>query len=205
MKKLKCSSCGAELHVEDNKEYAVCNHCGSKYKLNEDLNVNIKLDDNMKEVLNNGMGTVKNASKVMIIPFILFALIFIAIFVFGFTNINKSKKSAEENREKIHEQFKEQNEIINKQQEEAKKEMFNFQFANDNGTKSAFFLESTLDEIIESNKTQDRLVTLVFNGKEVTEESEIINIKHSLKGDYEVSFNYDDEGYINKIIVDKIK
>ena len=54
--------------------------------------------------------------------------------------------------------------------------MFNFQFANDNGTKSAFFLESTLDEIIESNKTQDRLVTLVFNGKEVTEESEIINI-----------------------------
>ena len=205
MKKLKCSSCGAELHVEDNKEYAVCNHCGSRYKLNEDLNVNIKLDDNMKEVLNNGLGTVKNASKVMIIPFILFALIFIAIFVFGFININKSKKSAEENREKIHEQVKEQNEIINKQQEEAKKEMFNFQFANDNGTKSAFFLESTLDEIIESNKTQDRLVTLVFNGKEVTEESEIINIKHSLKGDYEVSFNYDDEGYINKIIVDKIK
>ena len=205
MKKLKCSSCGAELHIEDNKEYAVCNHCGSRYKLNEDLNVNIKLDDNMKEVLNNGLGTVKNASKVMIIPFILFALIFIAIFVFGFININKSKKSAEENREKIHEQVKEQNEIINKQQEEAKKEMFNFQFANDNGTKSAFFLESTLDEIIESNKTQDRLVTLVFNGKEVTEESEIINIKHSLKGDYEVSFNYDDEGYINKIIVDKIK
>lgn len=205
MKKLKCSSCGAELHVEDNKEYAVCNHCGSKYKLNEDLNVNIKLDDNMKEVLNNGLGTVKNASKVMIIPFILFALIFIVIFVFGFTNINKSKKSAEENREKIPEQFEEQNEIINKQQEEAKKEMFNFQFANDNGTKSAFFLESTLDEIIESNETQDRLVTLVFNGKEVTEESEIINIKHSLKGDYEVSFNYDDEGYINKIIVDKIK
>ena len=205
MKKLKCSSCGAELHVEDNKEYAVCNHCGSRYKLNEDLNVNIKLDDNMKEVLNNGLGTVKNASKVMIIPFVLFALIFIAIFVFGFININKSKQSAEENREKTHEQVKEQNEIINKQQEEAKKEMFNFQFANDNGTKSAFFLESTLDEIIESNKTQDRLVTLVFNGKEVTEESEIINIKHSLKGDYEVSFNYDDEGYINKIIVDKIK
>lgn len=205
MKKLKCSSCGAELRVEDNKEYAFCNHCGSRYKLNEDLNVNIKLDDNMKEVLNNGLGTVKNASKVMIIPFILFALIFIAIFVFGFTNINKSKKSAEENREKIHEQVKEQNEILNKQQEEAKKEMFNFQFANDNGTKSAFFLESTLDEIIESNKTQDRLVTLVFNGKEVTEESEIINIKHSLKGDYEVSFNYDDAGYINKIIVDKIK
>ena len=53
MKKLRCTSCGAELKVDDNKEYAVCEHCGSKYKLNEDVNINIKLDDNIKVTFNS--------------------------------------------------------------------------------------------------------------------------------------------------------
>lgn len=198
MEKLKCSSCGAALQVEENKEYAVCNHCGSKYKLNEDLNVNIKLDNNVKEVLNAGLGTFNHISKFMVIPIIVFVIIFVLIFYFGFINTSKSRKTIENNQKQIEEQ-------INKQQENVKKDVFNFQFTNDNGTKSAFFLKSTLDEIIQSNKIYDRKVTLVFNGTETTNESEIIDIKHSLDGDYEVSFNYDEDGYINKIIVNKIK
>lgn len=197
MEKLKCSSCGAELHVEENKEYAVCNYCGSRYKLNEDLNVNIKLDDNMKEVLNNGLGTVKHASSFVLIPIILFVI----VFVFSFINTSKHKSMVEEEQNQIQEQVKQQKENMEK---ESEKHSFNFQFINDNGTKSAFFLESTFDEIIQSNKTHDRQVVLVFNGAETTNESEIIDIKHSLNGNYEVSFNYDDDGYINKIIVDKI-
>lgn len=219
MEKLKCSSCGAELEVEDNKEYAKCNHCGARYKLNEDLNVNIKLDDNMKEVLNNGLGTVKHASKFMLIPIILFLFIFIVIFVFGFISTSKSRQAAEERQREMQEQANQRQEEIQEQikqakekaeeenktwEEENNKDHFNFQFYGANGTKSAFFLENTLDEIIQSNKTNDRKVSLVFNGTETTDESEIINIKHSLDGDYEVSINYDDTGYINKIIVDKI-
>ena len=84
------------------------------------------------------------------------------------------------------------------------KSMFNIHLENDGGTKNAFFLESTLDDIIQSNKTHDRKVTLVFEGKETTDEKEIIDIKHSLSGTYEVSINYDDKGYVNKIIVEKI-
>ena len=198
MEKLRCSSCGAELQVEENKEYAICNHCKSRYKLNEDLNVNIKLDDNMKEVLNNSLGTAKHFSTFMLIPIIIFVIVFILIFFFAFTNINKTKETIDNNKNQIEEQ-------IDKQQDSVKKEFFNFQFSNDNGTKSAFFLESTLDEIIQSNKIYDRKVMLVFNGTETMDETEIINIKHSLDGNYEVSFNYDEDGYINKIIVDIIK
>ena len=33
MEKLKCSSCGGNLQVEENKEYAVCDHCGAKRRL----------------------------------------------------------------------------------------------------------------------------------------------------------------------------
>lgn len=183
MEKLKCSSCGGHLDVEENKEYAVCKYCGARYKLNEDLNINFKLDDNMKEIINNGFGTVKHFSKFMIVPIIMF----ITIFIITSFNIFRTFGG--------HDSFKEEND----------KSSFNFDFLHDNGTKSAFFLEDTLDDIIQSNKTHDRKIALVFEGKETTYEKEIIEIKHSLSGTYEVSINYDDKGYINKVIVEKIK
>ena len=198
MKKLNCSSCGAELRIEENKEYAVCDHCGTRYKLNEDLNINIKLDDNVKDVINTSFGTVNKASKFMFVPIFIFVIAFSLILFIGIRSINRSRNNSEENK-------KQQQENINKQQEEVKKDVFNFQFVNDNGTKSAFLLESTLDEIIQSNKLYNRKVTLVYNGKETTDETEIINIKHSLEGDYEVSLDYDSEGFIYKIRVDTIK
>lgn len=198
MKKLNCSSCGAELRIEENKEYAVCDHCGTKYKLNEDLNINIKLDDNVKDVINTSFGTVNKASKFMFVPIFIFIIAFALILFIGIRSINRSRNNSNENK-------KQQEENINKQQEEVKKDIFNFQFVNDNGTKSAFLLESTLDEIIQSNKLYNRKVTLVYNGKETTDETEIINIKHSLEGDYEVSLDYDSEGFIYKIRVDTIK
>ncbi len=198
MKNLKCSSCGAGLEIEDNNEYAVCSHCGSRYKLNESLNVNIKLDDNAKDVLNEGLGIFKHISKFMLIPIIIFVIIFVLIICFAFTNnMSKSEKTMDDNQKQIEKK-------VNKQQESVKKDFFNFQFVNDNGTKSAFFLESTLDEIIQSNKIYERKVVLVFNGTETINEDEIINIKHALDGKYEVSLNYDEDGYINKIIVNKI-
>lgn len=198
MKKLNCSSCGAELRIEENKEYAVCDHCGTRYKLNEDLNINIKLDDNVKDVINTSFGTVNKASKFMFAPIFIFVIAFSLILFIGIRSINRSRNNNEENRKQTEEK-------VNNQQEEVKKDIFNFQFVNDNGTKSAFLLESTLDEIIQSNKIYNRKVTLVYNGKETTDETEIINIKHSLEGDYEVSLDYDDEGFINRIKVESLK
>lgn len=190
MEKLKCSSCGGDLEVEENKEYAKCKYCGARYKLNEDLNVNIKLDDSIKERLNDQLEMVSTPKTTIIsiaVIFIIGAIIcVVGASTFSFKNDNTF------------------NEERAKQQEESNKDHFNFQFYGSNGTKNAFLLENTLDEIIQSNKTNDRKVSLVFNGTETTDESEIINIKYSLSGIYEVSINYDDTGYINKIIVDKI-
>ena len=196
MKELKCSHCGSTLVIDENKEYAKCDYCGSKYKLKDDLNVNINLDDTMKEVINTGLGAFKNTSRFMVVPIILFVIFFIAIVMFGIFSSIDSKNEFDVHRNKIEESIK-------SQQDSALKERFNFQFSGDNGTKNAIFLRDTLDTIVESNKTNDRIVTLVFDGKETTDEKEIIDIKHSLDGDYEVSFTYDD-GYISKIVVDKI-
>ena len=82
MKKLRCTSCGAELKVEENQEYAVCEHCGSKYKMNEDLNINIKIDDNVKDVIKSGG---KAFSKLLLIPVGIFAIGIIAVLLFTFT------------------------------------------------------------------------------------------------------------------------
>ncbi len=180
MKSLKCTSCGANLRVEESKEYAVCDHCGSKYKLNDDLTINIKLDDNMKEIINTGLGTAKHVSKFMLIPIFLITIIVIVGVVFSFMSFSSNSSKWDKNK-------------------------FNNQFIYDNGTKHAIFVTKTLDTIVQSNKTQKKQIVLVFNQKEVKEEKEIIDIKHSLDGNYEVSFNYDEDGYINKIIVDEIK
>ena len=176
MEKLKCSSCGGEITVDDDKEYGTCPYCGTKYKLNQDVNVNIKLDDNMKEVLNNGLETTKHFSKFIFIPIIIFILIIFAVVAYNsFAFNSKTDKSS-----------------------------FNFQFSLVSGTNDALFVNSTLDKIIESNNTHDRKVALVFDGKETTDKSEILDIKHSLSGTYEVSLEYEN-GYVSKVILDKVE
>ena len=177
MEKLKCSSCGGDIVVDDDKEYGTCPHCGTKYKLNKDVNFNIRLDDNTKEVLSNGA---KHVSKFMFLPVIVFFIIFCIVF-YSFFNFRSSISSSQN------------------------VSSFNFQFTNDNGTKDAFFMSGILDDVIESNKTHARKVVLIFNGTETTDENDIINFKHSLSGSYEVSLNYDESGYIYQMVVNSIE
>ena len=187
MKKLNCSSCGGHLEVESNNEYAFCRHCGARYKLNEDLNINFKVDDSVKDTLKGGFRAFKFISKMALVPLCMFFIAFIVVTLSVFKTIRS-------------ETFQERTGI----QEKSKKETFNHQFINSNGTKQAIFVKSTLDIIILSNITLDRLVILIFNGTKTTDEKEIIEIKHSLDGEYEVSFNYDKSGYISEIKVEKI-
>ena len=203
MKKMRCSSCGAELKVEDNNEYAVCEHCGSKYKMNEDLNINIKIDDNVKDVIKSGG---KAFSKFMLIPLGIGAIGFIAVLVFAFTATSRIDKTFNETKQQIEDTYEEGKENVEDLVDEGEKQSFNFQFTTAAGTKNGIRVRGVLDDIIESNKTKDRTVTLIYNGKSVTDETEIINIKHELGDwdDYEVIVNYDDKGYVNEIKVDKI-
>lgn len=206
MKKMRCTSCGAELKVKDDKEYAICEHCGSSYKLNEDVNINIKVDDNVKEVLNNGLGTAKHFSKFLLIPVGIFVLFFICGLFFAFKTEADFNKRQEKSEQEQAERQKEADDAAEKAKEETTKKNFNFQFVNAAGTTNGFHLSDTLDDIIESNKNYDRKVTLVYNGKSTTDEAEIIEIKHGLGtwDNYEVIVNKDSDGYINEIKVDKI-
>lgn len=87
------------------------------------------------------------------------------------------------------------------------KSSFNSTFEFDTGTKSGFFVSTTIDDIVTSNKTnKDHLITLVFDDVNTTDPTEIKNAKSKLEEwtDYEVSADYDNDGYINKITIEKI-
>ncbi len=195
MKKMRCTSCGAELKIEENNEYAVCEHCGSKYKLNEDVNINIKLDDTMKDVVKQGMETTRKASKFI---FIVFGIIFITALVLIFTMTKKASDRQEENRKQSEEQ-----------QEKAKNEFdkttFNMKFSMEEGTHVGSRVNTILDNIVMSNKTNDKKIALVYNDESITDEVKIKEIKQKIGewDKYEVSVNYDNDGYVNEIKVVK--
>lgn len=55
--------------------------------------------------------------------------------------------------------------------------------------------------MVTSNKTNtDHIITIIYKETTTTSEDEIVNIKHSLDEmtEYEISLDYDANGYINK-------
>lgn len=97
--------------------------------------------------------------------------------------------------------------IYNKEKEEQEKRWFNQRFESDTGTNPTLFIDSTLDDIISVNKKNpEHIVTLVYNDIQTSDEAKIKEVKHSLDQfkKYEVSVDYDENGYVNKVILEDI-
>ena len=88
---------------------------------------------------------------------------------------------------------------------ELHKEMFNNEFLNA-GLNSGFFTKNIISKIADSNMKEKKQIKLIFNGTEKTTSEDInastINIKDF--DEYQVVYEYDDQGYINVVKVDKI-
>ena len=83
---------------------------------------------------------------------------------------------------------------------------FNFYFSNMNGTTSGFLVKTDLDKLITSNKTKDRKITFKYNEIE-TQDPEIIKEtkkRFDTSKDYEISIDYDEDGYVNLITVEDL-
>ena len=127
----------------------------------------------------------------------------------------KEKQEKEEAQKKIEEEKKAEEERERKYEEEKAKqklEQFNSHLEFWAGTKTKQSISNALDEIITNNKTnKDLLIEVVYDGKSYgTDSNKIKKIKSSLKDFkgykivyYEVSFEYNDSGYINKMIIEK--
>ena len=192
MKKLKCENCGANLKIEDNNEYAYCEYCNLKYKLNDSFNINFKIDDNISK-------TTSKVGTIIAITFI-FVFIIIAVVVIFFTskigshfnNINKTTTKVEN---------KTDNSEIGEDST-----TFNFFYYAFVGTKSKFEIESMFDLVSTNNKTNKKhIINIKYNEIEINDSNDIKNLKQKLEDkDYEVVFDYDKDGFINKITLEDI-
>ena len=180
MKKLRCESCGGELRVEENNEYASCDYCRTRYKLNEDKTIVIKIDDSIKDACNN-------VGK-KVIPLAFVGVTLVIIFIVGFGVLMSSQIFGDNDNDKF--------DISS----------FNNQFEMTKGTEPTYFVGILLDEVSESNKKNKRKVTVVYNEISTDDSEKIVNLKHKLNASaYEVKHEYDSKGYINKIIIEDIK
>jgi len=84
---------------------------------------------------------------------------------------------------------------------------FNSQLELYQGTKYGNSVRVLFDKIITNNKTEERKVTLKFTGKELTDGNQIKDLKSKIDNftQYEVSFEYDADGYIYETLVERIK
>ena len=129
--------------------------------------------------------------------------------------IRKEKEKAEKKREEEEKKRQELEEKIEKEQEEYhenfNKDNFNSTFEMYQGTKSGMFAKSQVDNIIKNNKKdKEHLIEVIFDGTSYgTDPLSIQNIKNKLQEfngykfqEYEISLDYDDNGYVNKITIE---
>lgn len=198
MKQLKCENCGAKIEIKDeNAEYGTCPYCKAKYQLHETKDINIKMDDNTKEILSNSFGNFNKQSKFAAAFVITIASVMIIAIIGAAVSEYLDVKSNNENIETK----------TTKMKEKFNKSSFNSKFEIRSGTKYKSSIEYLLDDVITNNKTnKDMLITVIYKDKETTDPDSIVEIKHSLndRSKYEVKLDYDDDGYVNKITIEDI-
>ena len=75
------------------------------------------------------------------------------------------------------------------------------------GTQSKFVLSNYLDEVVTKNKTNSKhTITVTYKETTTSSEDGIVKIKHTLdeNAKYEVSLDYDSDGFINKVTIKDI-
>lgn len=129
--------------------------------------------------------------------------------------IQKLKDAAKKKQQEVENKIKEQQEKIEQQQKENEKKReinsFNSDFEFYQGTVGGTSTRNQIDNVIKSNKKNaDHLVEVIFDGVSYgTDTEKIKEIKDSLKDFngyklqyYEISIDYDDNGYVNKITIE---
>lgn len=223
---LECQNCGAALKVEEGSDTIHCPYCKATYKLDDEAQ-HVKYDDMensgyefekgrikaQKEhaASNSNVNVVQKFSMVAIIPFIIIPIIVFVIIIssaVGFSkwksnSNNDSSNNVSEEAEKKREELAKKEEEERQQRElESKVHDFNWKYSS--GKKAKIFVESDLNNVINTNRTnRERFITVKFNNIETHNSEEILGIINQLERnkDYDVLLDYDEDGFITVMTI----
>lgn len=192
LKELKCKNCGAKIELEEGKTEVTCKYCNTTFKVDDEYSKAYNYtkgilkahNDQMQEFYNSREG--KLSKRIINIIFIIVFLIFFLIIGLTISNIYNYSN------------------VIETENESIDVDMFNIPFSGMNGQKSTFFINDYLDKIVTNNKKQQKhIITVKYQDKETSNPDEIIAIKKSLdeSKQYELSTDYDQSGFINKLTI----
>ena len=203
--KLKCPNCGSSFKVEKGQKEFFCEYCRTTTLLDDGvIKVEHTIVDKNKE---EGLKIFKGFG---IFSLTVFCIIFVTVIaIIGVVIFNISKMSNNKN-DIINNKI--DNIVDNKSEEdsdysEAEIMGFNAQFELYNGTQSLFFMKYLLDNISLNNKKQkEHIVIVLYDNKEISDSEDITDLKHNLDDDseYEVSLDYDEDGFVNRVNIIKI-
>lgn len=146
----------------------------------------------MEEDFNKAQDLIKNSSIGKSSRVV--SIVFVAIFILIFGFIGYGIYTTFTDFETTHDSFE-----VNS---------FNTPYETDAGKRSGFFIVRTLDDIVTNNKTnKSHIIAVVYNGITATEEKSIKEIRNMLSEnkDYDVSLDYDSNGYVNKFTIEDIE
>ena len=196
---LKCKNCGAQLKVEEGTSQVKCEFCGSTFSVDDAYNEGYKYTKGVLKARSEQMEEDFNKAQDLIDDFIgkpskVFSIAFVAIFILIFAFIGYHMYVGFSDSRNSRDSF----EI----------DSFNTPYETDAGKRSGFFIVGTLDDIVTNNKTnKSHIITVVYNDITTTEEKEIKEIRNKLsdRKDYDVSLDYDSNGYVNKYTIEDIE
>ena len=146
-----------------------------------------------EEIRKNGLNVIKGIGIGYLVFFGIVTILVVSVFIIVFINMAKINN-------RVNDVFEQSNSVQNNINVQA----FNGLFELYNGTQSGFFVEKLLDQIVTNNKTKpDHIITVIYNNTMTAVPDEITNLKQNFNSttEYEVSLDYDTEGFINKITI----
>ena len=207
LKEIKCKNCGAKLKVEDRERQVTCEFCGAKFSIEDDYN---KAYDRAKGLFDAQRDSFKELTKlpgirhtrmfIIVFSIVIFGIV-IALSISSVMSFNKTSRRINSNESSTNEAYSKQAKLIEIQS-------FNGPIELVNGKNVELLISKTLDDIITSNKkNKNHQIKVAYKNLSTNEEEGIVQIRDSLKENsyYNVSLDYDDEGYINRFTITDIE
>lgn len=151
------------------------------------------------------------AKKIGIGYLCFFGLIFVIVIgmiIFSFTQFFSTFRRVDKVKDNIGMVQQGLTDAAQQQMLESEKRSFNSYYEDRAGTERGHRVISVLETVVTNNKTnKEHIVTVSYNGKTASEEQGIVEIKYSFDKvtEYEVSLDYDEQGFVNKITITDIK